>query len=268
VIVFSTVTAALLQRPRVPYAIRFDSPAALNRPGIAGAWQRRAEIRAMRGATALLPWGEAGAAAVPEAARPTPVIPLHVPVDPPPASSPREIDAIAYSGYPEKRGLDLLMQAWAAAGEGRRLLVAGIERDRAEDWLGRRGLVVPAGVEWSGLLGHEEWQATLTRARVFVNASRREDHGLSQLEALAARCMLVTVPSAGPYEALPIARRLEPRFVPDDSTPKALATSLEAALSADGSDYAVRAQRELEPYRRENVQRVFEQQVLPALGVR
>ena len=32
-IVFSTVTAAFLQRPSVPYGVRFDSPAALNRPG-------------------------------------------------------------------------------------------------------------------------------------------------------------------------------------------------------------------------------------------
>jgi hypothetical protein len=123
-------------------------------------------------------------------------------------------------------------------------------------------------VEWRPLLAGEEWEATLGRTRVFVNASRREDHGLSQLEALAAGCMLVTVPSAGPYEALPIARRLEPRFVANEGTPDALAVSLRAALTAGGSGYAARAQRELEPYRRESVQRVFEQQVLPALGIR
>jgi len=269
VIVFSTVTAALLQRPSVPYAIRFDSPAALNRRGAAGAWQRRAEARAMRGAAVLLPWGQAAAAAVPAEARATPVIPLHVPVElGGPRSSVRDIDALAYAGYPEKRGLDVLMQAWSSVGEGRRLVVAGIDRDRANDWLRPREIAVPAAVEWRPLLGRDEWAATLRRTRVFVNASRREDHGLSQLEALAAGCMLVTVPSAGPYEALPIARRLEPRFVADTGTAEGLAAALRAAVSADGADYAVRAQRELEPYRRENVQRVFEQQVLPALGIR
>ena len=101
-----------------------------------------------------------------------------------------------------------------------------------------------------------------------MNASRREDHGLSQLEALAAGCVLVTVPSAGPYEALPIARRLEPDFVAEELAPGALATALGAALRADRSDYAARGQRELEPYRRGSVQRVFEQQVLPTLGIR
>ncbi|MEA2404621.1 MAG: hypothetical protein QOE08_1268, partial [Thermoleophilaceae bacterium] len=39
-VVFSTVTTAMLQRPRVPYAVRFDAPAALNRQGPSGAWQR------------------------------------------------------------------------------------------------------------------------------------------------------------------------------------------------------------------------------------
>ena len=288
VLVFSTVTAALLQRPRTPYAIRFDSPAAVNRPGIPGAWQRAREIRAMRAATALLPWGQAAADAVPAAARTAaPIIPLHVPVDgprPPGGSrtggsdtaasaagaprasrSARDIDALAYAGYPEKRGLDVLIRAWAVAGAGRRLVVGGIGQARAEDWLRGRGIAVPETVEWRGLMGRPEWEALLERARVFVNASRREDHGLSQLEALGAGCMLVTVPSAGPYEALPIARRLEPRFVADSET---LDQALAAALTADDPGYAERAAHELEPYRRESVQRVFEQQVLPALGIR
>jgi glycosyltransferase involved in cell wall biosynthesis len=267
VIVFSTVTAALLARPEVPYAIRFDSPAALNRPGISGAWQRARELRAMHGALALLPWGMAAAEAVPAAARATSLVPLHVPVEPPggPAAAMRDVDALAYAGYPEKRGLDLLVRAWAAAGAGRRLVVAGIERGRAEEWLSKRGIAMPAGIEWRGLMERPEWEALLRRSRVFVNASRREDHGLSQLEALAAGCVLVTVPSAGPYEALPIARRLAPQFVADG---RSLEQALAAALEVDDPTYAERAARELEPYRRDSVQAVFEQRVLPALGLR
>jgi glycosyltransferase involved in cell wall biosynthesis len=265
VIVYSTVTAALLQRPDVPYAIRFDSPAALNRPGLAGAWQRARELQAMRGAQALLPWGQAAADAVPEGARGVPLIPLHVPVDAPGGSVERDIDALAYAGYPHKRGLDILIRAWAVAGAGHRLVVAGIDRERAEAWLRERGIAIPGDVEWRGLLEGHEWQTLLSRSRIFVNASRREDHGLSQLEALAAGCMLVTVPSAGPYEALPIARRLEPRFVADDA---ALDQALAGALITHDPGYAERAARELEPYRRDRVQRVFEEQVLPALGLR
>ena len=260
VIVFSTVTAALLQRPKVPYAIRFDSPAALNRPGLAGAWQRRREIHAMEGAAVLLPWGEAAAASIPVDTR---TIPLHVPVETARASGERDIDALAYAGYPAKRGLDVLLRAWESVGVGRRLVVAGIEHKRAEIWLRMRDMPIPAGVEFCGLLDRDEWDALLGRSRIFVNASRREDHGLSQLEALAAGCMLVTVPSAGAYEALPIASRLEPRFVSDN-----LAGALGAALFAEPGDYAERAARELEPYRPASVQKVFEEQVLPALGLR
>jgi glycosyltransferase involved in cell wall biosynthesis len=238
----------------------------------------------MRGAKALLPWGEAAADAVPDAARRVPIIPLHVtvnasrgmhvPLDAPPAAgstagesagSTRDIDALAYAGYPEKRGLDVLIRAWAVAGAGHRLVVAGIEPERAVDWLRGRGIAIPDSVEWRGLMERPDWEAALARSRIFVNASRREDHGLSQLEALAAGCMLVTVPSAGPYEALPIARRLEPRFIADADT---LDRAIAAALAADGAGYAERAARELEPYRRDSVQSVFEQQVLPALGIR
>src|SRR3954464_4756722 len=45
VIVSSATTALLLRRPRVPWAVRFDSPTALNRPGLTGLWQRTRERR-------------------------------------------------------------------------------------------------------------------------------------------------------------------------------------------------------------------------------
>jgi hypothetical protein len=123
-------------------------------------------------------------------------------------------------------------------------------------------------VEWSGLLEPGQFRYTLSRTRVFVNASRREDHGLSQLEALAAGAMLVTVPSVGSYEALAIARRLEPRFVSTAIDAYPLARTLRAAFDADPGDYAERAGRELGPYSRAAVQSVFETEVLPALGLR
>src|SRR5215216_5120552 len=40
VIVSGATTALLLRRPRVPWAVRFDSPTALNRQGVSGIWQR------------------------------------------------------------------------------------------------------------------------------------------------------------------------------------------------------------------------------------
>jgi glycosyltransferase involved in cell wall biosynthesis len=270
-VVYSAVTTALLQRAAGPYAVRFDAPAALNRPGWQGAWQRALERRVLADARLLLPLGDAAAAAIPAAARGVETVVLHVPIDIPPrsAGTPRDIDAVAYAGYPEKRGLDLLVRAWeSAAPRDARLLVAGIERTRALDWLRRRGIAAPSGVEWTGLLSLEDWQATLRRARTFVNASRREDHGQSQLEALAAGAALVTVPSAGAYEALPMARAVDPALVAGSVSAEALAPAIAAGLAVDVDAYAARAVPLLEPYSRESVQRVFEQRVLPALGLR
>jgi glycosyltransferase involved in cell wall biosynthesis len=102
-----------------------------------------------------------------------------------------------------------------------------------------------------------------------VNASRREDYGQSQLEALAAGTPLVTVPSPGAYEALPIARRLAPELVAADVTPSALAAALRAGLALeDREGYARRAAEEMAPYRREAVLAVVRDELAPALHLR
>ena len=260
--IYSAVTAAFLQRGAGDYAVRFDSPAALNRPGVSGAWQRQAERRALAGARCLLPWSEgAGDAAPGEAPR----VVLPVPVVEAPAGGERDIDALAYAGDPHKRGLDVLCRAWAQSGGGARLVVGGIERERALGWLEGRGLSAPADIEWAGLLSRDEWLATVARARLFVNASRREDYGISQLEALSAGAALVTLPSAGPYEALPIARRLAAELVSED-----LGAALAAGLALGDSElerYREAALRELEPYRPAAVQAVVAERVIPALGL-
>ena len=260
--IYSAVTTAFLQRGTGDYAVRFDSPAALNRPGVSGSWQRQAERRALAGARCLLPWSEgAGDAAPGEAPR----VVLPVPVAHAPAGDERDIDALAYAGDPHKRGLDVLCRAWAKSGGGARLVVGGIERARALGWLEGRGLSAPADIEWAGLLSRDEWLATVARARLFVNASRREDYGISQLEALSAGAALVTLPSAGPYEALPIARRLAAELVSED-----LAAALAAGLKLGDSElerYREAALRDLEPYRPAAVQAVVAERVIPALGL-
>ena len=254
--IFSSVTSALLQRtPEVPWAVRFDSTAALNRPGLSGAWQRARERQVLERATLLLPWGaHAGSGVV-----------VRVPVEEIPGAAERDIDAIAYAGYPRKRGLDFLCAAWGQVAQpGERLVVGGVEREWALRWLERCGVPEPTGVDWPGLVPREAWLDLVARARVFVNASRREDHGLAQLEALAAGCALVTVPSPGPYEALPLARELAPPLVSDD-----LAAALRAGLDLPDRDtYAARAHELLAPFRAEAVQQVVANEVLPALGIR
>jgi len=269
--VFSTVTAALLQRrPSVPHAIRFDAPAALNRPGPSGAWQRAAERRAARRATLLLPWGEAAARALPGGA---PRVVLPVPVEAPAPAAARVTEAVAYAGYPRKRGLDLLCAAWGLSGagaEGRRLAIAGVPAERGRAWLERCGVAEPPGLEWVGALPRERWLERVARARVFVNASRWEDHGLSQLEALAAGTPLVTVPSPGAYEALPLARILDASLVAGELSAEALAEALRAGLGLSPpalADYGARAVEVLRPYRPDAVRATLAERVLPALGL-
>jgi len=261
VTLYSTVTAALLQPSRGPYAVRFDSPAALNRPGLSGAWQRARERWVLGRAKLLLPWSRRAADSAPTDV-PRLVVPVPVPAQEPAGT--RDIDVLAYAGYPQKRGLDVICRAWAQVGAGRTLVVGGVEREPALAWLAKQGVAEPRGVDWRGLVPRSEWLETVGRARLFVNASRWEDYGLSQLEALSAGAALVTVPSPGPYEALSLARSLAPELVDSD---------LEAALGAGlrlGEDelaaYRARAADALAPYRPDAVQAIVSDELLPALG--
>ena len=200
-------TAALLA-PR-PGAIRFDAPAAGNRPGRHGIWQRPVERRRLRGGVAAraVERGRAGRGAAPHAD----AVVVPVPVEPSGAAGERDIAAITYGANPEKKGLDRVLAAWRAARrDGEELVVAGLD---ASAWA---AAAATDGVRFAGTLPRDEYRALLRRARVFVTAPRREDYGIAQLEALADGCALVTTPSPGPYAALPIARALDPRLVTDD----------------------------------------------------
>ena len=97
-------------------------------------------------------------------------------------------------------------------------------------------------------------------ARVYVSAPRREDYGVAQLEALAYGAQLVTTAAPGPYAALPLARRLDPRLVGDD-----LASALRAALDDPASGYAPRALQAIAPFRRAAVDATVRDELLPAL---
>ena len=246
-VVYCTTTAALLW-PR-PGAIRYDAPAAANRPGRHGVWQRPVERRRLREASLLVPQTSG---ALDEAAGPhAPYVVVPIPVEPSaPPSAQRDIAAITYAANPEKKGLDRVLEAWVAARrEGEELVVTGTER-------------VPRapGVRATGPLAPDAYRALLRRARVFVTAPRREDYGLAQLEALADGCLLVTNAAPGPYAALPVARELDPRLVTDD-----MAAAIRAALDDPVADYAERALRALAPYRRAAVDATVRDDLLPRL---
>jgi glycosyltransferase involved in cell wall biosynthesis len=264
-IVYSTVTAALLQsRPSVPYAIRFDATASLNRPGWGGAWQRAAEQRPLRGASMLLPVSHGAEGAVPVTG--PPVVRIPIPIERLSGAPDRDIDAVAYAGYPRKRGLEVLCEAWAASGPaGGRFMIGGLDQAKGVAWLERCGVREPGGVVWAGELPRDEWLGLVGRARVYVNASRWEDYGLGPLEALSAGTPLVTVPTPGSFEALPLASALAPELVSED-----LAAALRAGLAMSDearAGYARRAAELLEPYRVEHAVALVRDKLLPALGV-
>jgi glycosyltransferase involved in cell wall biosynthesis len=245
-IVYATTTAALLWPE--PGAIRFDSPAAANRPGRHGIWQRPVERHRFGAAPLLLPTSDGALAEAPAPHGPAIVVPI--PVAPSgPLSRDRDIAAITYGANPEKKGLDRVVDAWRTARrEGEILVVAGVAgRDEH-------------GVRYAGLLAPEAYRALLRRARVFVTAPRWEDYGIAQLEALADGCVLVTNAAPGAYAALPLARRLDPRLVGDD-----LARAVRTALDDPSPAYAERARAGLAPWAPETVDAVVAEQVLPAL---
>lgn len=252
-IIYSTVTAALLA-PQ-PGAIRLDTTAAENRRGRHGLWQRPLEARRLAQAPLLIPTDEHSLDPYPGLRLRSLVVPIPVePSGPPTPPEQRDIPAITYAADPEKKGLERVLTAWAQARrEGERLLVCGIDPARLGE--------LPEGVEAPGLLDRDEYRALLRRSRLFVTAPRQEDHGIAQLEALADGCLLVTTQAPGPYPALGIAQRLDPRLVGDD-----LAGAIRAALDNPPAGYAGRAASELAPHRREAVQRVVSEELLARLA--
>jgi hypothetical protein len=109
-------------------------------------------------------------------------------------------------------------------------------------------------------MDRDAYRALLRRARVFVTAPRREDHGLAQLEAIADGAQLVTTVAPGPYAALGIARALDHRLVGED-----LGGALRAALDEPSPDYADAALAAMAPFRRTAVDAVVAERLLPAL---
>jgi hypothetical protein len=190
---------------------------------------------------------------------------LPVSVEPSGQAEPvRDVAAITYAANPSKKGLDRVLAAWREVYADlpvdgpRKLVVAGAPAPALE----AAGIDLDAapGVQAVGALTHEDYRALVRRARVFVCAPRREDYGIAQLEALADGCVLVSTPAPGPYAALPIARALDPRTIGED-----LRSGLRAALLDPPEDYARRALQALDPFRRDSVDRLVANELLPRL---
>ena len=250
-IIYSTITAALLAPE--PGAIRLDALSVANRPGRHGIWQRPRERRVLARAPLLLPVSDGALAGAPAGIGRVIVVPIVVePSGVALAGEQRDIAAITYATNPAKKGLDVVLAAWSAARrDGEELLIAGIG-------------AVPGGAEGVRALGaleRSEYRALLRRARVYIAASRREEYGIAQLEALADGAMLVSTETPLSYPALDIARELDPRLVGAD-----LAAAIRVALDDPRPGYAAAAAPALEPFAAASVDRIVAESVLPALS--
>lgn len=234
-IMYAVTPGALYQPPatlRIPFAIRFDAPTQLSRPGRRFAVEHALERRRFRAARVLLP---TALEVAPPVRRLLPdtvaTVPLPIPIEQQDAPDRREPIVVAYAGSPVKKGLDVLAEAWQRAGAaGHRLLITGISRDAGMGFLAERGIAEPEHTDWLGLVSPDEFRALTRRAAVYLAASTYEDYGIAQLEALADGALLVTVPSQGPFAALPAARRLAPALVADEHSGEALGRALSNAL--------------------------------------
>jgi Glycosyl transferases group 1 len=259
-VVYSTTTAALLWPE--PGAVRFDAPAAGNRPGRHGVWQRPVERRRLREAPLLVPQDPA---ALVEAGSPkTESVIVPIPVEPSgdgAVTEARTVAAVTYATNPYKKGLDRVLAAWELARrDDEELVVAGLRGPDRE------------GVRYAGTLEPKAFRALLRRARVYVTAPRREDYGIAQLEALADGARVVTTPAPGPYAALPLlagvgAEDGAPVGWVADAAPEALGGALRAALDDETDDevYAAHALEAIAPFRRTAVDRVVADELLPRL---
>jgi Glycosyl transferases group 1 len=268
-LVISSTTAAMLAGVGgLPYAVRLDAPAILNRPGPRNAVVHALERRALSRARVVLPWSRAALAALPKGAAPAVVVPPPVARSGEPAAE-RERLAVAYTPDVKAKGLDVVCGTWAGAGlDDARLLVFGVDRERALAHLRRVGVPVPAGVEFRGKTAPAEFRDALRRARAYVGGARWEDFGMAPLEALADGALLVTVPSGGPFEALALARELAPELVTPSIDAGQLAAAVRAAFDLPedrAGRYRAEAARLVERFRPEAVQTVVTDEVLPVL---
>lgn len=272
-LVFSSTQATMLQprrRLRGATAVHFDEPAASNRSGPGTGLIHAIERRALGRVRLLLPMGvepsaEANALGLD---KPTVALPVAIGVTWSTWES-RARTAVVYGRDPEKKGLDLAVAAFAAAApEGWRLQVTGIEAEAGRRHLARHGVPEPPALEWTGVVPPARYAELLSSAAVFVSASRHEDYGLAQLEALGAGLTFVTLPSPGPFPALALARSLDSRLVARDLSAQSLAGALEVAVGLTDDErarYAERARELLRPHSHEELRRRVKEQVLPVL---
>jgi hypothetical protein len=253
VVVSSTTAAMAVPRIPMPYAVRLDAPARMNRPGARNALLHALERRALARARLTLPLSQAAVPELPAGAAPAVVVPP--PVEPAgPLRDERERVAVAYVPDPKAKGLDVLVAGWAAAElPDARLEVYGLDPEWARAHLRRAGVPEPPGLELRGTLPAAEFRARMRAARVYA----------------ADGALLATVPSGGPFEALRLARELgEPALIAAALDGASLGGAIRAAFELPDDRaraYRAAALERLRPFASRAVQHTVERELLPRL---
>jgi glycosyltransferase involved in cell wall biosynthesis len=270
IVISSTTAAMAVPRLPMPYAVRLDAPARMNRPGARNAFLHQLERRSLARARLTLPLSQAAVAELPPRSAPAVVVSPPVESSGPPREE-RERVAVAYVPDPKAKGLDVLAAGWAAARlpDDARLEVYGLGPEWARAHLRRTGVPEPAGLELRGTVPASEFRARIRAARVYAAGARWEDFGQAPLEALADGALLATVPSGGPFEALRLALELnEPALIAPKLDGEALGGAIRAAFELPEERvraYRAAARERLRPFAAQAVQKTVEHEVLPRL---
>ena len=244
-VLYSSTTAALLAP--APGAIRFDAPAAGNRPGRHGIWQRPVERRRLAGAKLLVPWSEGGLAEAPQPRADALVVPVPVAPSGPPRRARHRRDHLRREpGEEGARPRPGRMGARAAAGRG---AARGRARPRTG---GGRALHRDAAAR-------RVPRTAAARARVRLRAPAR---GLRDRPARGARRRLHARHHALAGAVRGAARRARARR---RLVVRHLFGAVRLALDDPAPGYAERALEALAPWRPEAVDRVVAEQLLPRL---
>ena len=256
-IAFSSSTTAMLgPETGLPYAVRLDAPAALNRPGRRSSPVRALERRVLSRARVVLPRATLReglpAGAAPAVVLPPPVV----------SSGEHEGDeplAVAYVPDPKAKGLDVVVKP----GPGLRSAAPSWRSSRWSPTVARRRIVARPDAAVGATCGGRPARGVPRHA---ASRSRprggRALGGLRQapLEALADGHCSPRFRRPASFAALPLARELARRLVSDD-----LAAAVTAAFALeDLTAYRARAADLVAPFRLEAlVSRIRDEVPLP-----